>query len=298
MLLAVFLPLRARAAEGYVGSRPLGMGEGSRAFATGDAALLLNPSGISLLKNYVIDGGYAYGRTFSENILHASIVDNTSSYNLGGGIYYTYHAIAAPPGGSSGYTHEGGFALSLPFGEMLAIGTTVKYVHLVNADAGAASPRLNGLTFDVGATLRPAPILSLAFVGTNLHDLDNGLVPLGLGYGVALLPIPNVIVVADGRTTLEPDLFTGRKGTSIMGGAEWTWAQRMALRAGGGYDASTGNGYLTVGLTGLSEIGALDAGLRQDVSQHEDAGVTTPRQTIVGVNLRLFVPASQTQPPP
>jgi hypothetical protein len=296
--LALFGAAPARAFEGYVGARPLGMGEGSRAWATGDAGPLLNPSGMSLLKTYTVDGGYAYGRTFSENLLHASIVDNTSSYGLAGGIYYTYHATAAPPDGASGYGHEGGLALSLPFGEMLALGATVKYFHLVNADAGAASPSHNGVTFDIGGTFRPAQALSLAVVGTNLHDLDNGLAPIGLGYGAALMPIPNLILVADGRTTFERDLFTGRKGTSIMGGGEWTLVDRMSLRAGGGYDASSGNGYLTAGLSGLSEIGALDFGLRQDVSQHQySEGVAAPRQTIVGVNLRVFVPASQTQPP-
>jgi hypothetical protein len=128
--------------------------------------------------------------------------------------------------------------------------------------------------------------------------LDNGLVPIGLGYGAAFMPIPGLILIADGRTTFQADLFTGRKGTSILGGGEWTLAERVSLRAGGGYDASSGNGYLTAGLSGLSEIGALDFGLRQDVSQHQDgAGLSSPRQTIVGVNLRVFVPASQTQPP-
>jgi hypothetical protein len=296
--LVVLTAAPARAFEGYVGARPLGMGEASRAYAIGDAGPLLNPSGMSLLKTYTVDGGYAYGRSYSENLLHASIVDNTSSYNLAGGIYYTYHATASPPANSSGYGHEAGLALSLPFGPMLALGTTIKYFHLVNADAGAASPSHNGVTFDVGGTFRPAPMVSLAVVGTNLHDLDNGLAPIGLGYGAALLPIPDLILVADGRTTFQPDLFTGRKGTSIMGGGEWTFAQRVSLRVGGGYDATSGNGYLTAGLSGLSEIGALDVGLRQDVSQHEDATGPSPRQTIVGVNLRIFVPASETQPPP
>ena len=83
-----------------------------------------------------------------------------------------------------------------------------------------------------------------------------------------------------------------------MLGGEFTLAQKVGFRAGGGYDASTGNGYLTAGVSGVSEVGAFDAGFRQDVSQHQDdLGVVAPRQTVVGISLRLFVPAAQTQQP-
>jgi hypothetical protein len=107
-----------------------------------------------------------------------------------------------------------------------------------------------------------------------------------------------LMIVADGRTSFQSDIFTGRHGTSLMGGIEWTMAERLGLRAGGGYDATTGNGYMTGGLSALSEIGAVDVGFREDVTQRKVGGVETPRQTMVGVNLRLFVPASETQPSP
>ena len=154
------------------------------------------------------------------------------------------------------------------------------------------------MTFDVGATVRPASVLSLAVVGTNLNDLHTGFAPLGVAYGAALLPTEGLMIVADGRTSFQSDIYTGRKGTSLMGGFEWTFAERLALRAGGGYDASTGNGYMTGGISALSEIGGIDVGFREDVTQREVGGVATPRQTVVGVNLRLFVPASETQPAP
>jgi hypothetical protein len=252
---------------------------------------------MSLLKSYTIEGGYQYGRQLSENFLHASIVDSTSSYNLAGGLYYTYH-VSDPPGAApAGHGHEAGFALSLPFGEMVALGATIKYFRLVGDDAGAGNND-GGFTFDLGATVHPTPILSLGLVGTNLHDLGNGQAAQGVGYGVAFVPTPNLLVVADGRTTFTADNHTGRKGTSVMLGGEYTLAQKVGFRAGGGYDASTGNGYLTAGVSGISEVGAFDAGFRQDVSQHQDAlGVVAPRQTVVGISLRLFVPAAQTQQP-
>jgi hypothetical protein len=83
-----------------------------------------------------------------------------------------------------------------------------------------------------------------------------------------------------------------------MAGGEFIFAQRFGVRAGGGYDATTGNGYLTAGASALSsEVGAIDVGFWQDVSRSQDAaGVSVPRQTVLGVSLRLFVPANETQP--
>jgi hypothetical protein len=286
----------AAALEEYPGIRPLGMGGASRAYAIGDAGPLLNPSGMSLVKAYTIEGAYAYGHRFGENLFHASIVDNTSTYNLAGGVYYTYHMLnTTGPAAVSGRAHEAGFALSLPFGEYVAIGATVKYLRVQGVYAPTTDN--DGVTFDLGATIHPVAPLTVAFVGTNLYDVKNSLLPQGLGYGAALTLPPGLIVVADGRTTFNASTLTGRSGTSIMAGAEYTILQRVGARLGGGYDASTGNGYLTAGLSGVSEIGAIDAGARYDVSQHEEAGIKTPRQTIIGVSLRLFIPANQTDQP-
>jgi hypothetical protein len=74
-------------------------------------------------------------------------------------------------------------------------------------------------------------------------------------------------------------------------------AQRAGMRLGGGYDAITGSGYGSAGLSAIAEIGALDIGIRYDLTQGELApGVRYPRTTVAGVGLRLFVPAMQTRP--
>ena len=55
---------------------------------------------------------------------------------------------------------------------------------------------------------------------------------------------------------------------------------------GGGRDGLSKNGYVAGGISLLSgDIGALDVGLRQDVSGNTKA-------TIVGVSARLFVPST------
>jgi hypothetical protein len=277
----------ARAFEELTPTQPLGMGAASRAWAVGDAGPLMNPSGMTLLKEYTIEGLYSYGSRLSDQFLHASIVDDTSSYNLAGGLYYTYHSAS---GALPGHGHEAGLSLALPFGPYVALGGTVKYYNLSGGDAPNGND--GGVTFDVGATVRPSPLLSIGVVGANLRPLHTSQATQSIGYGVALLPTPELILVADGLTRLTPDNLTGRKGTSAMAGATYTLAGKVSFRAGGGYDAVTGNGYGTLGFSAISQIGALDAGVRQDLFQN--AGM--PRDTVVNVSLRLFIPASQTPP--
>ncbi len=282
----------ARAFEELSGTVPLGMGGASRAWAVGDAGPLLNPSGMSLTKAYTLEGAYEYASRLSDDFFHASVVDSTSTYNLAGGLTYTYHS-ANRGGGVSASGHEVGLALSFPFAEYVSVGGTLKYFKLEGADDVGGKD--GGITFDLGITVRPTPALSLALVGSNLRPLDSGQAPQGVGYGVALLPLPSLVLALDGLTRLTADDQTGRKGTSIMGGGSFTIAERFAVRAGGGYDAATGNGYATVGFSGISEIGAIDLGLREDLTRAEASpGVERPRETVAGVSLRLFIPATQT----
>jgi hypothetical protein len=190
----------------------------------------------------------------------------------------------------SGSGHAGGVALAIPVTPFAAIGGTVKYLRLEGADAPGGND--GGVTFDLGATVRPHQLFSLALVGRNLKNLHNSYAPKGIAYGVALLPIPGLIIAADGITQFTPDNLSGRKGTSVMAGGELTFGGKFALRAGGGYDAVTGNGYASAGASLVSEVAALDGGLRQDIVVDEGS----PRVTIVGVSVRIFVPAMQTQP--
>jgi hypothetical protein len=284
----------ARAFEEFTPTEALAMGGASRAWALADQGPLLNPSGMSLSRAYTIDGTYGFASRLSEQFLHASIVDSTSPFNLAGGLYYTYHSTN-PSGGLAGDGHEGGLALSFPFGPYVSLGATLKYFKLQDADASNGHD--GGLTFDVGATVRPTQVVSLGLVGTNLRDLGTSHATQALGYGLALIPLTNMVVVADGLTRFTADNQTGRKGTSLMAGTGYTFWGKLAVRAGGGYDATTGNGYLTFGLSGVSEIGAFDGGMRQDLTRSMLASGAEVRETVLQVSLRLFIPAAQTQDP-
>lgn len=281
----------ARAFEEFTPIEALGTGQASRAWATGDEGPLLNPSGMSLTKAYTITGSYGYASRLSDQFAHVSIVDSTSPFNVSGGLYYTYHSTS-PSGLPSGSGHEGGLALSYPFGPYVALGGTVKYLRFEAGDAFDGHD--GGVTFDVGATIRPIPTVSIGVVGANLRSLSNSEATQAIGYGAALVPRAGALVALDGLTRLTPDNRTGRKGTSVMGGGGYTFLGKLAVRLGGGYDASTGNGYVTFGASGVSEIGAIDAGLRQDLTRSAlPGGGDQTRETVLGVSLRLFVPAAQ-----
>jgi hypothetical protein len=269
------------------------MGEAGRAFAVGDSGPLLNPSGMSLVKNFqVLEGAYGYSSRLHAHTLRASMVDNTSGFGIAGGLYYNYH-LAEPPGGMTGRGHELGLALSVPIVNRATLGGTVKWFSLSGIDAPTGAT--GGFTFDIGATVSLLPKLFIGVVGTNLRDLHNSNAPQGIGYGVAVLPIQDLVIAADGWTVFTPNNYTGRTGTSVMVGGDLTLGGKFDVRLGGGYDAATANGYGSAGVSFVSDIGAIDGAVRQDIVVNG----TTPRGTIASISLRLFIPAQQPalQPP-
>jgi len=283
----------AFAMDDFDGTRALGMGDAGRAYAVGDTAPLLNPSGMSLIKNFqVMEGSYGYATRLHAHTLHASMVDNTSAFGIGGALYYSYR-VSEPPGMPKGHGHEAGLALSLPLGNRVALGGSVKYFSLTGFDAFDGHG--GGVTFDAGATVTLLPKVSVAVVGTNLRDLHNSNATQGVGYGAAFVPIQDLVIAADGFTSLTPDNQTQRKGTSVMVGGDLTLAGKFEARLGGGYDAVTGNSYGAAGFSAVSEIGAIDVSAREDII----VSAGRDRATVFGVSLRLFIPAQQPslQPP-
>src|SRR3954471_9583240 len=110
---AITSTVPARAATPPVpGTRSLGLAGALREAATGDSALTLNPSGMSLMRAYVIEGAYGHDSAghASSNLGRLPIAASPSGFNLAGGVYYQF--LAEDLGGGiyrSG--HEGGVAL-------------------------------------------------------------------------------------------------------------------------------------------------------------------------------------------
>jgi hypothetical protein len=273
------------------GTRALGVGGALRGAATGDTALTLNPSGMSLMRAYVIEGAYAHDQIGGgdSNVGRASIVDSTSGFNIAGGLYYNYLSEKTA-GGLQRSGHEGGVALSLPLGEHLFVGGTLKYFRLHHG--GTLPPNapsaIKGLTFDAGLTIKPVGAVSLGIVGQNLVDLHTDRAPRTLGGGIAVGATTDLLFALDAVLDFTTRRDTGGTGRiwHVMGGGELLLDKRFALRAGGGRRGTTNAGYLSAGASYIAQIGAIDFGFQRDLGG-------SPKETFIGASARLFLPAPE-----
>jgi hypothetical protein len=264
----------------FPGPRPLGTGGAMRAIATGDSGPQLNPSGISLLRAYLVEGSYQYGSVANSHDARISAVDSTSAFNVGGALYYTYHRDS-PADGLTQTGHLFGGSLSFPLLEKIFFGGSAKYVRFTDK----TGTNHKGFTFDAGLTVRPIPQLSIGAVGYNLLDRETQWAPRAVGGGIAVLPSPMLLFVFDSVMEKVYGASTRDKVMYYMGGGEISFAASVAVRAGAGHDGMSGNTYVSAGVSTLSaDIGALDIGLRQDVSGAKKA-------TFLGISARIFVPS-------
>lgn len=265
------------------GTRALGMGGALRGAATGDAGPTLNPSGMALIRGYVAEGAYQYTSVPNANFGHASIVDSTSALGLAAGLSYTYLTTTPTGGRPAPKGHQGALSLAMPFGDRLSLGVTGRYLRIeTDYDGGQTSER--GLAFDAGATIRVFQTISLGIVGYGLNNSKMSQAPLAVGGGLAVTTIPGLLLAADAVLTFTTADRNRGNVWSFMGGAEYTFATRLAVRGGGGKDMLLDNVYASGGLSAVSDLGAIDFGLRRDVSGPDPA-------TYVGVSARLFVPS-------
>jgi hypothetical protein len=266
----------------FPGTRAAGMGGALRGAATGDSALNLNPSGMSLLRAYVIEGAYIHDSAgpFKSDTGRVSIVDSTSGFNLAGGLFYDYISESAANGfKESG--HEGGVALSFPLGEFLTMGGTVKYLRL--SRSGTAPVR--GFTFDAGVTVKPVAAVSIGVVAQNIAEMNVDRTPRTVGGGITVGATTNFLLAFDTVVQFVPAPVSDKVWT-FMGGAEYLFAKSFALRAGGGRRGGINAGYLTAGASYIAQVGAVDFGFQQDLSGNA-------RETLLGFSARLFLPAPE-----
>src|SRR5579872_6026413 len=79
----------ARAQNDLVGVRALGAGEAMRAIATGAEGPLLNPAGMSLIKQYVIEAQYGFTVEPLQHAVNVSVVDSVTS-RVAAGLFYSF----------------------------------------------------------------------------------------------------------------------------------------------------------------------------------------------------------------
>lgn len=283
----------ATAARDIQGVRSLGMGGTLRAAPGGANAPVLNPAAMSLMRTYVLGGNYQYRGSDAASLVNASIVDSITA-KVAAGLYYNF-AHASPdrtlalPGGAFKLdeqlvTHEVGLALSLPLGQVFALGLTGKYVNIQgelpeNAPEGLRTADVSTVTVDVAGMLRLADRFFLGAVGYNLGAVEDTTFPRSLGLGVAA---QLSLLLLEFDTVLD---FSSAESVkpSFHGGAELTLDQKYSLRTGVQHDRLREATYVSGGLgLSASKLG-LDFGLRQMVAGGAE--------TLIGFSLQLLMQA-------
>jgi hypothetical protein len=301
----------AHAQADFPGVRALGMGEANRAIATGAEAPMLNPAGMSQVKQYVIEAMYGFKVETLGNNVNVSLVDSVTS-RVAAGLFYDY--INESPklafnwaGGFQSTTslsregHVAGLSLSIPLGDKFIIGATAKYLHLSTTaplppptvPSSLTFDSVNGITFDVGILVRLGDHFHIGVVGYNLWDHGSRETPLSLGGGVSYMPVPSLSINFDavinftGYQTYHYDMTTGKttldqRTTGRLGpGLEYIIAQHVPIRAGVVYDSGLPATYLTAGAGYLSHSWGIDVGYRGKV----DGG----KESFIMAGLRIFV---------
>lgn len=285
----------ASAQEDFVGVRAMGMGEAQRATATGAEAIMLNPAGMSLVKQYVIEAMYGIKIEDIGNNVHVSIADSVSS-KVAAGLFYDYinespkigfnwAGGTIPSAKISRSGHAAGLSLSIPLGDYFILGATAKYLHMSTiaplpkgtVPASLTLDAVNGVTFDVGMMLRLGTKFNIGLIGYNLWDHGSRESPLSLGGGLAYIPIPNLSINFDavinftGYQSYKYDSTTGKvsldqKTTGRLGpGLEWAIASKVPVRIGLVWDSGLPATYLTAGLGYMGQTFGIDLGYRAKV---------------------------------
>lgn len=265
-----------------LGPREIAVGESLRAEAKGGLATTLNPAGLALSNELVLESTYGYRASDGANIAAISACDSTVP--MPGCFYYRYFSADPGDGAGSRRAHEVGYVAARAVGKFV-LGVTYKYFDY-NSDLAGESDE-SGHSTDFGITLVPSNALKLAFVGYNLWSSgDSPQYPRAYATGLVLRPSARLSLSADAlwNTDLEEGQSSGRYG----GGAEFFMVsadQRSGypLRAGFVYDATKDATYATAGLGYRTIRVGIDIGMRKQVSGDDN-------ELLVIGSIRLFAP--------
>lgn len=277
---AIAQPLNAPDA---LNPRALAMGETLRAAATGALATTLNPAGLVLVKNYVLEGAYGFRPDDSAHSQAVSLCDSVTT-RVAACLYYNHLSSDFTLDGRGGrHRHEVGLTVAAPLADGLSVGVTNKYVSYGEdpPDAETLNQSHDGFIFEAGLLYRLSTV-SAAFVAYNLFGGDEATLGRALGFGLAWNVTPEFLVAADGRYDLEKS--SGRYGA----GAEYLFtisdgAQGIPIRLGYVFDSLNDGSSITAGLGFISQRFAVDFGGRKQVSGGDEL--------MMQLSVRLFFPS-------
>jgi hypothetical protein len=273
--------------------RGMGMGGALNALGSSTEALYLNPANLTATHVYHFELLGSYWLEAQRYSLGGAVVDSSSSRLAGGFAGSGSCQDCVDSAGIRRNFTDLRLAVAYPFGTLLSIGATARYLHVdQNVSTGPFGPSLvsdgtpNGpvlstFTFDVGVTVTPIPQLHFGVVGHNLTDPGTGLAPTTLAGGIGY----DGGVFAAEADVLEDFTTFGHPESRLMVGGELFVAQHVPLRIGYRYDDGTRSDSLFAG------FGYINKQWGVELSGGRDIYATHP-STLFGLGLRYFYDSS------
>ena len=272
-----------------LGTREIAMGESMRADARGILATSINPAGLALSREIVVEGSYGYRPRDAASVFTAAGCDSTTT--IAACYYYRFFNSETPVGDMdfNRRAHELGISTARALTPQLSIGINSRYFDYNSSMMGESDT--SGFTFDVGAIIKAANTLNIGLVGYNVFGEDSPRYPLGIGAGAIVRVSPALSFGADGLWNLDADDSSkGRYG----GGAEYFLStangqQGYPIRIGSVYDSRDERTFVTGGI-GLTTVKmGIDIAARRELSGS--------KETMIHASLRLFGPRLAAQAP-
>ncbi len=278
-LAAMLLASNAASQEPLTGTletmdpRAIGLGGATRVNPAGTSGVYLNPASIAMSHLYHFNLMYEF--TGEEKMHNAgiAIVDSVTSTSIAAGLALNY--LRTDQSHTDHESWDARLALAANFGEVFFLGMTGRYLRveadLEGGDRGpngrpampsSGSQQVDGFTFDAGAALRLANIVSIGITGYNLTDTGSVYAPIKLGTGVGVSLFEMLLIEAD----LVMDFTTHEDlNERIHAGAELFLGGKVPLRIGYIYDVLYNLNTLAAGLGYVDSAFAIDFGFQHEV---------------------------------
>ena len=293
----LLLPSVSQARSDGAPTTSLGMADAVSASAVGVNALYFNPAGMTLARQYVVEGNYVYNDHTGGHGMTAAAVDSKTNPVIGMGVAYTridsnLGDLKRKGNGirgalSGGQSTDG-------FGFHLGVGVNYGNLTIGQADLNATQeqeliddgqpvPSVDDVEFttvDAGLIIQIVPSIRLAAVVRNILDTVDGVrprqpdeLPMEVSAGCAL-GFQHFELTFDADMDMETD--PTQTLTHYKVGTQFLLGGSVVVRGGFSSDEHDGHERLAFGLGYVDRVVAVDLGVRAtvDVEDEFDAGIS------------------------
>ena len=274
-------------AQSFEGARLLGLAQSQRALTSGNDSIYVNPAGLAMAKQYIVETSYLDDFRGSDRRFNGSVLDSQAG-PLAAGLAYTYttrrpdDVLEEEDGAVRLEGHRADLSVAALVAQGAALGLNLRYLALkrLDGDQEIAGTNFNVFNLDAGLQWRFGPNLSIAVVGYNLIRNERPEMPIHLGGGLGYQA---------GMFSLEADFlyFFDAKNVQVSGGTSVVLGDMFPIRAGVSWDDLNDEWRLSAGLGFIVEQAGIDLGYRQSLNPQRNGDDRDDR--IFGITIRAVL---------